>query len=297
MIRESHSNWSAPIVVVPKGDGGKRLCVDYRTLNAVTRTYVWPMSRVEDIFSKLGKAKFFTTLDLRSGYHHIALDKDAIKKTAFVTPFGKYEYMKVPFGLAQAPAYFQNLMNRVLNGLHFTLAYLDDVIIFSETEEQHLKHIKIVLTRLKQANLKLKKSKCAFFKEELHYLGNILTTYGIKPQTEKIKAICDMKPPTNQKGVREFLGMVGYYRKFINRFADAARAMTKLTRKDTKFSWSEDCQAGFDYLKTCLTKDPILKYPDPQKRYVVFTDASDQAAAAVLLRNMLTMMVRSRRCP
>ena len=118
------------------------------------------MPIVEDIFSKLGKAKFFTTLDLRSGYHHIALDKDAIKKTAFVTPFGKYEYMEVAFGLAQAPAYFQNLMNRVLNGLHFTLAYLDDVIIFSETEEQHLKHI--VLTRLKQANLKLKESKCAF---------------------------------------------------------------------------------------------------------------------------------------
>ena len=149
----------------------------------------------------------------------------------------------------------------MLNGLHFTLAYLDDVIIFSETEEQHLKHIQIVLTRVKQANLNLKKSKCAFFKKELHYLGHILTTDGIKPQTDKIKAICDMRPPTNQKGVREFLGMVGYYRKFINRFADAARPMTKLTRKDTKFSWSEDCQAGFDYLKTCLTKRSNFKVP------------------------------------
>ena len=197
VIRESHSSWSAPIVVVPKGDGGKRLCVNYRALNAITRTYVWPMSRVEDIFSELGKAKFFTTLELRSGYHHIALDQDAIKKTAFVTPFGKYEYMKVPFSLVQAPAYFQNVTNRVLNGLHFTLDYLDDVIIFSETEEQHLKHIQIVLTMLKQANLKLKNSKCTFFKKELHYLGHILTTDGIKPKTEKIKAICDMKPPTN----------------------------------------------------------------------------------------------------
>ena len=228
------------------------------------------MPRVEDIFSKLGKAKFFTTFDLRSGYHHIALDKDAIKKTAFVTPFGKYEYMKVPFGLALAPAYFQNLMNGVLNGLHFTLAYLHDVIISSKNEEQHHKHIQAVLARLKQANLKLRKSKCAFFRKELHYLGHILTSDGIKPQTEKIKAICDMKPPTNQKGVREYLVMVGYYRKFINRFADAARAMTRLTRKDIKFSWSDECQARFDYLKTCLTKDPMLKYPDPQKRYVVF---------------------------
>ena len=167
------------------------------------------MPRVENIFAKLGKAKFYTTLDLRSGYHHIALDKDSIKKTAFVSPLGKYEYLKVPFGLAQAPAYFQNLMNKVLNGLNFTLAYLDDVIIFSETAEQHLKHIQIVLTRLKQANLKLKKSKCTFFKKELHYLGHLPTTDGIKPQTEKIKAISEMKPPTNQKGIREFLGMVG----------------------------------------------------------------------------------------
>ena len=236
VIRESHSSWSAPIVVLPKGDGGKRLCVDYRAVNAITRTYVWPMPIVEDIFSKLGKAKFFTTLDLRPGYQHIALNQDAIKKTAFVTPFGTYEYMKVCFGLAQAPTYFQNLMNKVLNGLHFTLAHLDDVIISSETKDQHLKHIQIVLTGLKQANLKLKKSKCAFFKKELHYLGHLLTTDGIKPQTEKIKAICDMKPPTNQKGVREFLSMVGYYRKFINRFVDAARLMTRLTRKDITFS-------------------------------------------------------------
>ena len=225
---------------------------------------------------------FFTILDVRSGYRRIALEQDAIKKTAFITPFGKYEHIKVPFGLAQAPGYFQNWMNKVLNGLHFTLAYLDDVIIFSETEEQHLKHIQIVLTRLKQANLKLKKSKYAFFKKEIHYLGHLLTTDGIKPQAEKRKAICDMKPPTNQKGVREFLGMVGYYRKFISRFADAARPMTRITRKEIKFPLSKECQVGFDYLNTCLTKDPILKYPDPQKRYVVFTDASDQAAAAVL---------------
>ena len=139
---------------MPKGDGGIRLCVDFRALNKITRIYVWPMPRVEDIFAKLGKAKFYTTLDLRSGYHHIALDKDSIKKTAFVTPFGKHEYLKVPFCLAQVPAYFQNLINKVLNGLNFTLTYLNDVIIFSENAKQHLKHIQIVLTKLKQANLK-----------------------------------------------------------------------------------------------------------------------------------------------
>ena len=131
VIRKSHSNWSAPIVMVPKGGGGKRMCVDYRALNAISRTYIWPMPRIDNILGKLGKAKFFTTLDLRSGYHHIALDKDAINKTAFVTPFGKYEYLRVPFGLAQASSCFQNLMNKVLNGRNVTLAYLDDIIILA----------------------------------------------------------------------------------------------------------------------------------------------------------------------
>ena len=149
VIHENHSSWSAPIVVVPKCDGSKMLCMDFRALNAITRTYVWSMPRVKDIFAKLGNAKFFTTLNLRSAYHHIALNDDAIKKTAFVMPLGKYEYLKVPFGLAQAPAYFKNLMNKVLNRLHFTLVYLDDVIIFGESAEQDLKHIQIVLTRLK----------------------------------------------------------------------------------------------------------------------------------------------------
>ena len=140
---------------------------------------------------------------------------------------------------------------------------------------------------MRTAQLKLKKSKCSFFKKELYYLGHLLTTEGIKRQIEKVKAIHGMKPPTTQRGVREILGMVGYYRKFINRFADAARPLTKLTRKDSKFNWAEECQIGFEYLRTCLTQSPILKYPDPNKCYVVFTDASDQAAAAVLTQEYL----------
>ena len=172
-------------------------------------------------------------------------------------------------------------MNKVLNGLNFAFSYLDD-IIFSNTAKEHLKHIQIVFDRLKAAQLKLKKSKCSFFKKELYYLGHLLTTDGVKPQIEKVKAIHEMKPPTNAKGVRDFLGLVGYYRKFINRFANAARPLTKLTRKNSKFIWTEECQTGFEYLRTCLPESPILKYPDPQKRYIVFTNASDQAAAPVL---------------
>ena len=145
VIRESDSSWSAPIVVAPKGDGGKRLCIDLRALNAITRTFIWPIPRVIDILARLGKAKYFTTLDLRSGFHHIALDKQSIKKKAFCTPFGKYKYLKVPFGLAQAPSYFQKLMNKVLNGLNFAFAYQDDIIIFSNTEKEHLK-FKLSLT-------------------------------------------------------------------------------------------------------------------------------------------------------
>ena len=169
-------------------------------------------------------------------------------------------------------------MNKVLNGLTFTLAYLDDTIIFSETAEQHLKHIQIVLAKLREANLKLKK--------EIHYLGHLLTTDGVKPQPDKVKAIYEMKLPRNPM-VREFLGMVGYKRPFISRFADAARPMTKLIRKGIHFIWTDECQIGFEYLRTCLARDPILKYPDPTKRYIIFTDASDQAAAAVFTQEYL----------
>ena len=210
VIRESDSSWSVSIVLVPKGDGGKRLCIDYRALNAITRTFIWPMPRVEDILAKLGKEKFFTTLDLRSGYHLIALDKESIKKTAFCTPFGKYEYLKVPFGLAQAPSYFQKLMNKVLNGLNFAFTYHDYIIIFSNTAEEHLKHIQIIINRLRAAQLKLKKNKCSFSKLELYYHGHLLTTEGIKAQIENVKAIHEMKLPRTQKGVTEFLEMVGY---------------------------------------------------------------------------------------
>ena len=162
VICSSHSSWSAPIIVVPKGDGGKHLVIDYRALNKVTRKFTWPMPKVEDIFSKLNGATYFTTLDLHAGYHHIPLDKSSIPKTAFNSPFGKYEYIKVPFGLAQAPAYFQELMTGILKDFPFAIAYLDDIIIFSKTPQEHLSHICMVFEKLRTANLSMKKSKCIF---------------------------------------------------------------------------------------------------------------------------------------
>ena len=162
VIHSSHSSWSAPIIVVPKGDGGKCLVIDYRALNKVTSKFTWPMPKVEDIFSKLNRATYFTTLDLHTGYHHIPLDKSSIPKTAFNSPFGKYEYIKVPFGLAQALAYFQELMTGILKDFPFAIAHLDDIIIFSKTPQEHLSHISMVFGKLRTANLSIKKSKCNF---------------------------------------------------------------------------------------------------------------------------------------
>ena len=232
VIRNSHSSWSAPIIVVPKGDGGKCLVIDYRALNKVMRKFVWPMPTVEDIFSQLNGAKYFSTLDLGAEYHHIRLTTNSIPKTAFTSPFGRYEYVKVPFGLAQAPAYFQELMTGVLKDLPFAMAYLDDIIIYSSTPEEHLQHIKTVFEKLCHAKLSMKVRKCHFFTKEIIYLGHILGMEGIKPVPAKTEAIKAMHPPMNPKQVRAFFGLVGYYQKFIKNFAKIAKLLTMLICMD-----------------------------------------------------------------
>ena len=239
VIRNSHSSWSALIIVVPKGDGGKHLIIDYRALNKVTRKFVWPMPKVEDIFSQLNGAKYFSTLDLRARYHHIELTTDSIPKTAFTSPFGKYEYIKVPFGLAQAPAYFQELMTGVLKDLPFAMAYLDDIIIYSSTPEEHLDHIRTIFEKLHDAKLSMKLSKHHFFAKEIQYLGHILGKEGIKPVPAKTETIKVMYPPVNPKQVHVFLRLVGYYREFIRNFTKIAKPLTMLTRMDVKFEWKD----------------------------------------------------------
>ena len=179
VICSSRSSWSALIIVVPRGDGRKHLAIDYRALNKVTRKFTWPMPKVEDIFSKLNGATYFTMLDLHAGYHHIPLDKPSFPKTAFNSPFRKYEYVKAPFGLAQAPAYFQELMTGILKNFSFVIAYLDDIIIFSKTPKEHLSHIRKVFKKLRSAKLSMKMSKCNFFSKEIQYLGHILSTTDI----------------------------------------------------------------------------------------------------------------------
>ena len=282
VIRNSHFSWSAPIIVVPKGDGGKCLVIDYRALNKVTRKFAWPMPKVEDIFSQLNHAKYFSTLDLRAGYHHIGLTTDSIPKTAFTSPFGKYEYVKVPFGLAQAPAYFQELTTGVLKDLPFAMAYLDNIIIYSSTPEEHLQHIKAVFEKLRHAKLSMKLSKCHFFAKEIQYLGHILGVEGIKLVPEKTEAIKAMHPSVNPKQVHTFLGLVGYYRKSIKNFAKIVKPLTMLTRMDIKFEWKETHHCTFMKQKDAIIQAPILRYPDTTKPYIVYTDASNDACGAQL---------------
>ena len=230
-------------------------------------------------------SKIFSALDMRSGYFHIELSEEAKPKTAFVPggPHGsKYQFNRCPFGLSQAPAYFQRLVHEVLRGLPFTFGYLDDILIFSSGVEAHLEHLRKVFLRLREAKLKLKASKCSFFKKHIQYLGHLVSGDGIEPLPEKLEAVENMPPPKTPKEVRQFLGLVGYYRKFVPKFADIARPLTNLTKQDVKFEWTDKCQKTFQLLKDMLLKEPILKYPDPSKPYILFTDASKYAWACVL---------------
>ena len=218
---------------------------------------IHPLPKIDEMYAKLKGAKVFSTIDLRSGYHHITLSKSSRAKTAFVTPFGKYEFLVVPFGLAQAPAYFQLLIDKVLKGLKFPMTYLDDIIIFSEIEE----HLETVFSCLR----------CGLFKSEIHYLGHLISPEGINPLPNKLDCIQHMPAPKDVKEIKQFLGLTGYYRKFVPRFVDISRPLTTLTKKDKKFEWTPACQKSFDLLKETLCGEPVLKYADTSKLY---TDAS-----------------------
>ena len=298
VITKSMSKWESPIVIVPKKSTPweppkRRLCVDFRKVNELQQEVITagktkgqisihPLPKIDEMYAKLKGAKVFSTIDLRSGYHHIALGKSSRAKTTFVMPFGKYEFLMVPFGLAQAPAYFQLLMNKVLKGLKFAMMYLDDIIIFSQDESLHLEHLEIVFSRLQEAGLKMKRSKCDFFKSEIHYLGHLISPEGISPLPNKLDSIKHMPDPNSAKEIKQFLGLTGYYRKFVPRFADISRPLTTLTKKDTKFEWTSACQESFELLKEALCGEPVLKYADTSKPYTLYTDASKFSWAGVL---------------
>ena len=242
------------------------------------------------MYAKLRGAKFFSTIDLRSGCYHIALGKDLRAKTAFVTPFGKYEFLQVPFGLAQAPAFFQHLMNKVLDNCSFAMMYLDDIIIFSNSEEEHLSHIEEIFRRLEAADLKMKRSKCDFFKKHIHYLGHLISADGVRPLKDKLDTIRDMPAPRSSKEVKQFLGLAGYYRKFVPHLADLSRPLARLTCKDRVFEWTQECEKAFNILMQNLCAQPILKYADTSRGYTLYTDASRYGWAGVLTQTYTSMV-------
>ena len=284
VIEPSSSSWASPVVLVTKKDGSLRLCVDYRKVNDLTIKDSYPLPRIDDSLDALSCAKWFSTLDLSSGYWQVPMDPKDVDKTAFTTPYGLYHFKVMPFGLANAPATFERMMERVLAGLHWEtcLIYLDDVIVFSRTFDEHITRLHQVFSRMKEANLKLSPSKCKLFCHEVEYLGHIVTKDGVATDPRKISAITSWPVPCCVKEVRSFLGLCSYYRRYVSGFATIASPLHRATEANREFHWSAECQEAFDELTKALTTPPILAYPSEDGLFWLDTDASDSGVGAVL---------------
>ena len=269
IIERSLSPWASPVIIVPKKSAldeppRRRLCVDYRRVNALQQEVkctdkttgcltLYPLPKIDEMFAKLGGARVFSTIDLRSAYYHIGLTHESQAKSAFVVPMGKWQFKRTPFGLSQVPAYFQLLIDQVLMGCgDFAMGYLDDII-----EEEHLYHLEEIFKRLKHFDLKMKREKSSFFKRHIQYLGHLVSEEGFEPLPEKLEAVRVMPHPKTAKEVKQFLGLIRYYRKFIPRFSDLSRPLSRLTWHDCKFEWTPQCQKSFDYLRELLMEYPI----------------------------------------
>jgi hypothetical protein len=283
-IRHSSSPAGAPILFVKKSDGSLRLCVDYRGLNKITVKNRYPLPLIQENLDRLQAAKFFSKIDLRGAYNLIRIAAGEEWKTAFRTRYGLFEYLVMPVGLTNAPASFQQLMNEVLREFLdiFVIVYLDDILIYSKTREDHIHHIKEVLEKLRKHRLWAKAEKCRFFQTSVDFLGYIVFQDGVSMDSAKVKTILEWKPPRNVKDVQVFLVFANFYRKFIKGYSKITEPLTRLLRKDNKFLWSEKTQIAFDTLKTAFTSAPILTHFNPQRPIVLETDASDYALAGIL---------------
>lgn len=241
----------------------------------MTKKDVYPIPRIDDSLAALGNAKYFSTFDLASGYWQIPMNERDREKTAFISHYGLYEFLVMPFGLCNAPATFQRYMDVILSGLKWKsiLVYLDDIIVFSPTFEEHLKDLEDLFVRLDEADLRLKAFKCTLRRENIIYLGHEISAEGIRPDPSKIKTIIDITIPSNKTELRHFLGICGYYRKFIKNFSKIALPLYKLTHEDVTYSWSEVQQESFDILKNLLTQTPILSHPCFEQPFIIQTDA------------------------
>jgi hypothetical protein len=284
VIRKSNSPWASPIVLVKKKNGKTRPCVDYRRLNSVTTKDAFPLPRVQDCLDAVAGATLFSTFDFTSGYHQIPVRKEDIPKTAFVTKYGLYEYTTMPMGLTNAPATFQRVMEIALNGLQWQtcLIYLDDIVVFGRTFEEHLQRVEQVLERVQQAGLKLKPEKCQLLQTEVNFLGHVISEDGIKPNPANIAKIVQWPVPTTVTQVRQILGMGSYYRRFVKDFAKLTRPLVELTRKGQEFKWTAACQTSFETLKEILAGPDVMAYPQAEGEFVLDTDASDVGLGGVL---------------
>ena len=285
-IEPSSSPFGAPILFVSKKDGGMRMCIDYRALNAITVKNRYPLPRIDDLLDQLSGAKVMSSLDLQSGYHQIRMQDDDVPKTAFRTPLGHFQWKVLSFGLTNAPATFQAVMNDVFRPCigKFVLVYLDDILVYSRSADEHVQHLRTVLQLLRDHKLYAKLSKCSFNLPELEFLGHIVGADGVRPDPHKVQSVRQWPVPRDVRQVRSFLGLTNYFRRFIQGYSQLVRPMQLLLRKGAEFNWCQNCQVAFDQVKTALTNAPVLVLPDFSKPFEVICDASGGAVGAVLLQ-------------
>jgi hypothetical protein len=286
-IQESKSPYGAPVLFVKKKDGSMRMCVDYRALNKITIKNKYPLPRIDELLDRLLGAKYFSKIDLRAGYWQVRIADQDVHKTAFRTRYGHYEFLVMPFGLTNAPATFMHLMQQTLRKFldDFVIVFIDDILIYSKTLEDHYKHLRLVLQVLRDKQLYAKLSKCDFFQSEIGFLGHVINQYGIKMEPSKVDAVQKWPVPKNVHELRSFLGLAGYYRRFVKDFSMIASPLTLLLHKDTKYEWGAGQEQSYTELKQAVSTAPILIIPDPHLPYTVVTDASGYAIGAALCQD------------